>query len=69
MYYQYRKGHLEDDVWIGWKRLMLTYHSRPGFQSWWKMRSDVYSPSFIEFLATAQLDRPVASYFGIMEKH
>ena len=69
MYYQYRKGYLEDDVWIGWKRLMLTYHSRPGFQSWWKMRSDVYSPSFVEFLATEQLDRPVASYFGVIGKH
>jgi hypothetical protein len=33
MYYQYRKGYLEDDVWLGWKRLMLTHHSRPGFQT------------------------------------
>ncbi|MGI9245392.1 MAG: hypothetical protein ACR2I8_01605 [Steroidobacteraceae bacterium] len=68
MYYQYRKGYLEDDVWIGWKRLMLTYHSRPGFQAWWKMRRDVFSPSFVEFLATEVLDRSIPSYWGVSEK-
>jgi hypothetical protein len=36
MYYQYKKGYLEDEVWTGWKRLMLSYHARPG------NRSDTY---------------------------
>jgi len=66
MYYQYRKGYLEDDVWIGWKRLMLSQYARPGFQLWWKMRSDVYSPLFVQFLATEKLDRPLLSYYGII---
>jgi hypothetical protein len=65
MYYQYRKGYLEDDVWLGWKRLMLTYHSRPGFQSWWSRRSDVFSGSFVDFLRSEKLDKPVASYFDL----
>jgi len=65
MYYQYRKGYLEDDVWIGWKRLMLSYYARPGFQVWWKMRSDVFSPSFVAFLATEKADRPLVSYYGV----
>ncbi|MEZ5559180.1 MAG: hypothetical protein R3E86_11665 [Pseudomonadales bacterium] len=67
MYYQYRKGYLEDDVWIGWKRLMLTYHARPGFQAWWRLRSDVFSPSFVSFLETETLDKPVASYLGVTQ--
>jgi hypothetical protein len=67
MYYQYRKGYLEDDVWLGWKRLMLTYYSRAGFQTWWAIRSDVYSSSFAEFLRSEKLDKPVASYFDVTQ--
>ena len=65
MYYQYRKGYLEDDVWMGWKRLMLTYYSRPGFQIWWAVRSDVFSSTFAEFLRTEKLDKPIASYYEL----
>jgi hypothetical protein len=67
MYYQYRKGYLEDDVWTGWKRLMLTYHSRPGFQTWWALRSDVFSSTFAEFLRTEKQDKPVASYYDLTQ--
>ena len=67
MYYQYRKGYLEDDVWTGWKRLMLTYHSRPGFQTWWTLRSDVFSSTFAEFLRTEKQDKPVASYYELTQ--
>ena len=65
MYYQYRKGYLEEDMWLGWKRMMLTYAARPGFQTYWKMRSSVFSQSFVDFLATEKLDRPVMSYFDV----
>ncbi len=67
MYYQHQKGYLEQEVWQGWKRLMLTYHSRVGFQSWWAMRSDVFSKSFVDFLRTEELDKPVASYFDVTQ--
>ncbi|MGB5245866.1 MAG: hypothetical protein WBM54_03710 [Woeseia sp.] len=65
MYYQRRKNYLEDDVWLGWKRLMLTYYARPGFQTWWQKRSDVYSASFVDFLRTEKIDKPVATYRDI----
>lgn len=67
MYYQYQKGYLESEVWQGWERLMLTYHSRPGFQSWWILRHDVFSKSFVDFLRTTKLDKPVASYYEITQ--
>jgi len=67
MFYQYQKGYLESEVWQGWERLMLTYHSRPGFQSWWMLRHDVFSKSFVEFLRTTKLDKPVASYYEITQ--
>jgi hypothetical protein len=66
MYYQHRKGYLEAEVWGGWKRLMLTYFARPGFESWWQMRRAVYSDSFATFLETEKLDRPVASYADVV---
>ena len=65
MFYQNQKGYLDEEVWTGWKRLMLTYHSRPGFQTWWEHRRDVYSESFAVFLETEKLDRKVASYHEI----
>ena len=65
MFYQYQKGYLDEDVWTGWKRLMLTYYAQPGFQTWWEHRRDVYSESFATFLETEKLDRKVASYHEV----
>ena len=65
MFYQQRKGYLDDEVWIGWKRLMLTYYARPGFQTWWEHRRDVFSEPFTVFLKTEKLDREVATYHAI----
>jgi len=62
MYYQHRKGYLEAEVWIGWQRLMVTYFGRPGFNTWWKSRRDVFSEPFAHFLETTELDRPIPSY-------
>jgi hypothetical protein len=65
MFYQYKKGYLDEEVWIGWKRLMLTYYSRPGFQSWWEHRRDVFSEPFAIFLDTEKLDRKIMTYHEI----
>ena len=67
MYYQYQKGYLEPDVWQGWRRLMLAYYSRPGFQSWWALRQDVFSETFSNFLRDERIDKPVTSYFDITQ--
>jgi len=65
MYYQHRRGYLEAELWVGWQRLMLTYFARPGFQTWWKARREVFSEPFADFLETAKLDRPIVSYAEI----
>jgi len=67
MYYQHHKGYLDDDVWVGWKRLMLTYYGRPGFQTWWSVRSDTFNPAFVEFLRSEKVDKPLASYHDITQ--
>ena len=65
MFYQHQKGYLDKEVWVGWKRLMLTYHSRPGFQTWWEHRRDVFSERFVIFLETEELDRKITTYHQI----
>jgi hypothetical protein len=65
MFYQHEKGYLEDDVWAGWERLMVTYFNRRGFQTWWALRRDVFSGSFVLFLETAENRQPVPSYADI----
>lgn len=62
MYYQHEKGYLEDEVWLGWKRLMLNYFANPGFQTWWTMRRDVFGEPFTRFLETTSPDRRLLSY-------
>ena len=62
MFYQQKKGYLDQDLWIGWKRLMLTYFARPGFQTWWEHRRVVYAEPFVQFLETEKLDLSVKSY-------
>jgi len=62
MFYQQKKGYLDQDLWIGWKRLMLTYFARPGFQTWWEHRRVVYAEPFVQFLETEKLDLNVKSY-------
>ena len=67
MFYQHKKGYLEEDVWRGWKRLMLTYYVRPGFQTWWSIRRDVFSESFGDFLEMSELDVHIASYSDVTQ--
>ena len=65
MYYQHKNGYLDDDVWMGWKRLMLTYYQRPGYRAWWQFRRSVFSDSFATFIESEQPDIAVASYYDV----
>jgi hypothetical protein len=65
MYYQHEKGYLDEDVWLGWERLMITYYRRTGFQSWWSLRREVFSQSFVSFLEQAKTVSSVPSYHDI----
>lgn len=65
MFYQHEKGYLEDDVWVGWERLMVTYFRQPGFQAWWALRREVFSTSFVTCLESADEVSNVASYYDV----
>lgn len=65
MFYQHHRGYLDEDIWLGWKRLILTYYSRPGFQTWWEFRKDVYSVPFVSFLNSEKPDVEIPSYHDL----
>jgi hypothetical protein len=65
MFYQHDKGYLEQSVWQGWARMMLTYFNRPGFQVWWRQRRLVFDPSFVRYLETTKPDVELISYFAL----
>lgn len=62
MFYQNSRGYLEEDVWMGWRRIMLAYFHRPGFQSWWRLRRDVFSATFANYLESAVSDKVIPTY-------
>lgn len=66
MFYQRERGYLEEDVWVGWERLMVTYFRRPGFQSWWGMRREAFSRAFVEYLESEQGAELIPSYRDIV---
>jgi len=68
MFYQHQKGYLDEDVWIGWEKLMVTYFRREGFQTWWAMRREVFSQSFVAFLESAEAVDSIASYYEVTQQ-
>ena len=65
MFHQNERGFLDDEVWLGWSRMCLTYFHRPGFQSWWAVRRDVYSARFVDFLENNVSDVELVSYYKL----
>jgi hypothetical protein len=61
VYYQWRQGLIEDELWQGWRRLMLTYFWSPGVQMWWPTRRGAYAESFARFLEQSERGMPLAT--------
>ena len=51
-WFQYESGVMEEHVWRGVRSAMLGYYRLPNVQNWWNQRSSIFSPKFVEFLAT-----------------
>jgi len=52
----YVYGLLDLELWKGWRELLRHYIASPGMGHYWKMRHDLFSKRFQEFVKT--LDRP-----------
>lgn len=61
VHYQHSQGLIEDELWEGWERWMLTYFWAPGVQVWWPTRRGAYSETFARFLETSEPGMPMAT--------
>jgi len=46
IHFHHINGMLDDGTWKGWSRTLVHYINTPGFQHYWGVRQDVYSPAF-----------------------
>lgn len=60
-HYHYSRGLLDDSSWVGWRNGLAHYYHAPGWQKYWRLRSDLYSPEFREFVHTLPLPERRAS--------
>ena len=49
-YYQYQRGYLEEDMWVGYKRAVLDLLSISFGRSWWNNHRVVFGEQFVEFV-------------------
>jgi hypothetical protein len=56
IHFHYIYGLMEEPVWRGWRNLYEHYLASPGLEFYWRLRHDLFSERFQEFVAG--LDRP-----------
>ena len=56
----YVYGLLDLELWQGWRELLRHYIASPGMSHYWKMRHDLFSKRFQEFVKT--LERPTERF-------
>jgi hypothetical protein len=49
-HYHYARGLLDDGSWEGWRNGLAHYFQAPGWQQYWALRSDLYSPEFRDYV-------------------
>ena len=62
MHYQFSKGAMEPEVWLGWEQLGRIYFTRPGIRQYWGERWQVFSPAFQAWMEG--LEPPVVRHVG-----
>jgi hypothetical protein len=60
VHYQHSQGLIEEELWKGWERLMLTYFWSPGVMTWWPTRRGAYSETFGRYLEATEPRMPLA---------
>jgi hypothetical protein len=53
MFYQYRRGTLEEQMWQGYAENILFIYQQPSVRQWWEIRRGMFSEEFREYLANS----------------
>lgn len=56
IHFHHVHGVMDEQIWQGWCGLLRHYIASPGMEHYWKLRRDLFSKRFQEFIHT--LDRP-----------
>ena len=51
VHFHHSQGMLDPNTWVSWEALLRNYVNSPGFQTYWDVRSSVYSRAFQEWVA------------------
>jgi hypothetical protein len=54
IHFHYIYGLMEEQVWRGWRNLYLHYLDSPGLNHYWKLRHNLFSDRFQEFVAALE---------------
>jgi len=57
IHFHFIYGLLDESIWRGWRNLYSHYLATPGLASYWRLRHNLFSERFQEFVAS--LDQPV----------
>ena len=57
IHFHHIHGVMDEQIWQGWCGLLQHYIASPGMEHYWKLRHDLFSKRFQQFIHT--LDRPV----------
>ena len=60
-HYHYTRGLLDDGSWEGWRNGLAHYFHAPGWQKYWALRSDLYSPELRAFVSRLPIPERRAS--------
>ena len=50
VHYHYLHGTMGEDAWRGWARFIEQYATAPGAQRYWKVRRDIFTSDFRDFI-------------------
>ena len=50
IYFQHKRGVLDQSSWAPWEKSIAWYFWKPGVQKWWKTRKDTFHPEFVDLL-------------------
>ncbi|MEP7015432.1 MAG: hypothetical protein ABI925_08335 [Verrucomicrobiota bacterium] len=56
IHFHHINGLMDEQIWQGWCGLLRHYIASPGMEHYWKLRQDLFSPRFQQFVLA--LDRP-----------
>ncbi|MGR8946686.1 MAG: hypothetical protein ACU84Q_01475 [Gammaproteobacteria bacterium] len=49
-YYQYQRGHVEAEIWVGYERTVIDQLSIPEVSKWWNHHHNVFGDHFVKFI-------------------